>query len=399
MKRQLKGALTRNRKTIADQEALVRAAEGNQEFEVDTITRKRQRKGETQYLVRWVGYGPDEDTWEPESHLSCPKKLSNFEQGNDKRFVTGKTEPQQKNEQAADRAATSKELGEDKTLPYQVKLCPDRRFGLGVFAKVSIPVNQFLFEFTGVRLRGDAMLRKHRNSTQYHFVLSDGTVIDSSRGGNASRYVNCFKGLGDRPSIEAREELRDDGIHLLFFTTVDIAAGEQMLLDYGREYDNFDWNQELNSNTHYKRMRARTTCKHTRQLSRCKGRGGSSIVEHNSLRSTCKGCKGSSRCEHNRQRHTYKPCGGGSICEHNMERYTCEECGGSGKVCKHNMRRSESKECKGSGICEHRRRRYTCKQCGGGSICEHNRQRYTCKECGGSGICKHNMQRRSSCKQ
>uniref|UniRef100_A0A3Q3I9Y0 Chromo domain-containing protein n=1 Tax=Monopterus albus TaxID=43700 RepID=A0A3Q3I9Y0_MONAL len=40
-------------------------------YEVERIVDKRtNKKGKVEYLVRWRGYGSEEDTWEPESHLS-----------------------------------------------------------------------------------------------------------------------------------------------------------------------------------------------------------------------------------------------------------------------------------------------------------------------------------------
>lgn len=40
-------------------------------LQVDRIVDKRKnKKGKVEYLVRWRGYGSEEDTWEPESHLS-----------------------------------------------------------------------------------------------------------------------------------------------------------------------------------------------------------------------------------------------------------------------------------------------------------------------------------------
>ncbi|XP_061694825.1 chromodomain Y-like protein [Syngnathoides biaculeatus] len=40
-------------------------------YEVERIVDKRKnRKGRTEYLVRWRGYGCEGDTWEPESHLT-----------------------------------------------------------------------------------------------------------------------------------------------------------------------------------------------------------------------------------------------------------------------------------------------------------------------------------------
>lgn len=40
-------------------------------YEVERIVDKRKnKKGKMEYLVRWRGYGHEEDTWEPETHLS-----------------------------------------------------------------------------------------------------------------------------------------------------------------------------------------------------------------------------------------------------------------------------------------------------------------------------------------
>ncbi|KAG7273892.1 hypothetical protein CRUP_025953 [Coryphaenoides rupestris] len=41
-------------------------------YEVEHIVDKRMnKKGKMEYLVRWRGYGTEEDTWEPETHLSA----------------------------------------------------------------------------------------------------------------------------------------------------------------------------------------------------------------------------------------------------------------------------------------------------------------------------------------
>ena len=54
--------------------------EGEVEFEVDRILDHRDRplrKGQAhQYLVKWLGYGPEHNTWEPEQNLqNCQQSL------------------------------------------------------------------------------------------------------------------------------------------------------------------------------------------------------------------------------------------------------------------------------------------------------------------------------------
>lgn len=47
--------------------------DGEEEYEIEKLLRKRSiRRGRgicTQYLVRWLGYGPEADTWELEREL------------------------------------------------------------------------------------------------------------------------------------------------------------------------------------------------------------------------------------------------------------------------------------------------------------------------------------------
>jgi len=43
--------------------------EGEEEWLVEAIRADRTRRGKKQFLVKWEGYGEDENTWEPVGHL------------------------------------------------------------------------------------------------------------------------------------------------------------------------------------------------------------------------------------------------------------------------------------------------------------------------------------------
>jgi hypothetical protein len=49
--------------------------EGQTEYEVKEVLDKRQSANRVEYLVRWEGYGPKDDSWEPSLGLTNAKKV------------------------------------------------------------------------------------------------------------------------------------------------------------------------------------------------------------------------------------------------------------------------------------------------------------------------------------
>lgn len=54
--------------------------EGEWEFEVESILSHRfLRNNKTEFLVKWLGYGPEHNTWEPEANCAnCPDKVTEY---------------------------------------------------------------------------------------------------------------------------------------------------------------------------------------------------------------------------------------------------------------------------------------------------------------------------------
>ncbi|XP_011496142.1 PREDICTED: uncharacterized protein LOC105360841 [Ceratosolen solmsi marchali] len=53
--------------------------EDSKEYEVEKIIEVHFKKNKTrEFLVRWKGFSPNEDTWEPEKHLNCPELINKF---------------------------------------------------------------------------------------------------------------------------------------------------------------------------------------------------------------------------------------------------------------------------------------------------------------------------------
>lgn len=100
--------------------------------------------------------------------------------------------------------------------------------GRGVFAKVDIPSGRLIACYEGKRYAPDRERPAWNGASTYLFLLSDGSIIDGSKGGNASRYINhsCS------PNVEAIEDI-DGGLPTVnILAKQEIRAGNELFLDY-----------------------------------------------------------------------------------------------------------------------------------------------------------------------
>ncbi len=129
----------------------------------------------------------------------------------------------------------------DSTLPSATEDFEVRHssiHGQGAFATRGLQRGREIGEYGGRRYSpGELAARDWDNALTYVFALSDGSIIDGSEGGNATRHLNhsC------RPNCVAYEVSDEDGaLRVVIEARRRIRAGEELFIDYALDVGDDD---------------------------------------------------------------------------------------------------------------------------------------------------------------
>jgi SET domain-containing protein len=97
--------------------------------------------------------------------------------------------------------------------------------GLGLFTLASLPKGQRIIEYSGPIVSAEESLQR---GGKYYFELDEEQMIDGSSRDNKARYLNhsCL------PNTKAYVS----GKRIWIWSLRDLKAGEEITIDYGRDY-------------------------------------------------------------------------------------------------------------------------------------------------------------------
>merc|ERR1712020_147403 len=104
--------------------------EEEEEYVVEKCVDKRVgRNGKVEYLLKWKGYGDEDNTWEPRENLDCEDLIEAFEKKRKEKSEKKKAEKRKSGATSSDASSKKKKGDEEKPRGFNRSLDPERIIG------------------------------------------------------------------------------------------------------------------------------------------------------------------------------------------------------------------------------------------------------------------------------
>ena len=102
--------------------------EEEEEYVVEKVVDKRVGKsGKVEYLLKWKGYGDEDNTWEPKENLDCMELIADYE--TKRKEAKKKKEEKEKKKSSGGDAGKKKKSDDDRPRGFDRGLDPERIIG------------------------------------------------------------------------------------------------------------------------------------------------------------------------------------------------------------------------------------------------------------------------------
>merc|ERR1739838_845734 len=100
------------------------------DYSVEKVVDKRVGlKGKVEYLLKWKGYGDEDNTWEPKENLDCKDLIETYEKKRKEKTDKKKEADKRKSGAGGDTASKKKKGDDDQPRGFDRTLDPERIIG------------------------------------------------------------------------------------------------------------------------------------------------------------------------------------------------------------------------------------------------------------------------------
>jgi len=103
--------------------------EEEEEYSVEKVIDKRTNKGKVEYLLKWKGYGDEDNTWEPSENLDCQDLIETYEKKRSADKAKKKDAEKRKSTAGSSTDSKKRKGDDDRPRGFDRGLDPERIIG------------------------------------------------------------------------------------------------------------------------------------------------------------------------------------------------------------------------------------------------------------------------------